>query len=60
MIEKALLSAGYDCEPTVENLIDCYTDFANAYGQDLEDIQDDIDSGYVTVNIMCKRLIRCN
>lgn len=60
MIQQALQAAGYDGEPNEENLIDCYMDYASAYGQDLDDTLDDINTGIITTEDMCKRLIRSN
>ncbi|ALS22278.1 hypothetical protein IJ22_19040 [Paenibacillus naphthalenovorans] len=61
IIQKALTTSGYyDIEPTVSNLIECYLDYADAYGGDIDDIREDIQNGDITVNQMCNALIRCN
>lgn len=59
-IKQALKAAGYDSEPTKENLIDCYLDFSTAYGKPLEDVRKEIEDGSLTVDMMCNRLIRYN
>lgn len=59
-IKRALNAAGYGSEPTEVNLIDCYLDYADAYGGDIEDVREEIKDGSLTVNMMCNALIRCN
>lgn len=61
LIRESLEAAGYtDNEPTIENLIECYIDYAVCYGGDVEEIREDIANGEITIQQMCKRLIRCN
>lgn len=60
LINKALKAAGYNAEPTESNLIQCYLDFADAFGGDIEDLREDIQDGSITINQMCKALLRCN
>lgn len=60
LIKQALNAAGYTSDPTEANLIECYLDYADAYGGDIDDIKEDIARGDITVNDMCKALIRCN
>jgi hypothetical protein len=59
LIKKALNIAGYtEDEPTKENLIGCYLDYADSYGGDIEELAEDIKSGEITINHMCRALIR--
>lgn len=60
LITKALSLAGYNSDPTEANLIECYLDYADAYGGDLDDIREDIQNGDITVKQMCNALIHCN
>jgi hypothetical protein len=57
---KALCVAGYMEDPTEDNLINCYLDYANAYGKDLDELKDDIANGEITIRQMCNVLIRSN
>lgn len=59
-IKQALQAAGYDSEPTRENLIDCYLDYVTAFGGDIDDTLDDINCDIITEKHMCNALIRCN
>lgn len=59
-IKQALKAAGYDSEPTEENLINCFLDYVDGYGGDIEDAREDIADGSITINHMCNALIRCN
>lgn len=59
-IKQALRAAGYDSEPTEANLIECYLDFADAFGGDIDDLRAEIEEGFITINQMCNALIRCN
>lgn len=60
LIKKALLTAGYDSEPTEANLIECYLDYADCYNGDIEELREDIKDGTLTIKQMCNALIRCN
>ena len=60
LIKEALQAAGYDCEYTEANLIQCYLDYVDAYGADIEEVREDIQDGSITINQMCRALIRCN
>ncbi len=59
-IRKALDSAGYiDMEATEENLTDCFLDYVDSgYYNNLtvEEAQDDIESGEITIQDMIKNL----
>jgi hypothetical protein len=57
-IKKALEAAGYDEEPTPENLRECFLDYADAYGGELDQIKEDIADGTITLSQMCNALIR--
>lgn len=59
-IRKALETAGYNSEPTTDNLIDCYLDYVSAFGGCTEEAREEIEEGSLTLNTMCNRLIRCN
>lgn len=58
LIKDALEVAGYEGAPTEQNLIECYLDYADAYGGDIEDIREDIACGDITIKQMCRALIR--
>jgi hypothetical protein len=58
LIEQALSAAGYDCEPTPDNLIDCWLDYAAAYGGNVEELRNEIAEGLYSINGMCRGLIR--
>lgn len=59
IIQKALNAAGYhESEATVEDLIECYLDYSDAYGGDIDDLRENIATGEITVNQMCKALDR--
>jgi hypothetical protein len=60
LITKALNAAGYTGEPTEANLIECYLDYADCFGGDIEELREDIQEGFITVKTMCNALIRCN
>ena len=60
LIKEALQATGYDCEPTESNLIDWYLDYADAYGKDINEVREDIQDGSITIEQMCRALIRCN
>lgn len=58
-IKNALVNAGYvEDEPTIENLIECYLDFADAYGGDVEELREEINNGEITMGEMIKALMR--
>jgi hypothetical protein len=55
LIKRALYNAGYECDPTEENLVGCFTDYVNAgcwSNLEMEDIED------FTVRQMCIGLIK--
>ncbi|ATF13671.1 hypothetical protein A616_17285 [Brevibacillus brevis X23] len=61
LITKALNKAGYTCEPTTSNLIDCFKDYVDAgiwSDLELDDIDCMIANGELTINQMCRALIR--
>lgn len=60
MIKKAMEKAGYEGPYTEKDLIECYLDYADAFGGDLEAIEEEISSGELTIPMMCRALIRCN
>jgi hypothetical protein len=60
LIIKALQAAGYTGEPTEANLIECYLDYADCLGGDIEELREDIAEGIIKVKTMCNALIRCN
>jgi hypothetical protein len=60
-IIKALDYAGYDCEPTEYNLIECFRDYVDSgiwSNLDLEEADDMIASNELTVKQMCNAIIR--
>jgi len=59
MISKALQAAGYDCEPTRENLIECFMDYiAAGYWSNSDDLMDDYNCGLLTDNQICRALMQ--
>lgn len=59
LIEQALHKAGYDGH-TEQELIECYLDYADAYGGDVDELREDIAAGDISVDMMCRTLIRLN
>lgn len=60
-INKALTLAGYECEPTESNLIECFKDYVDAgiwSNLDLDEVDDMIADNELTVIHMCNALIR--
>lgn len=60
-IIAALDHCGYYCEPSVENLIICFLDYVDAgsFGNlDLEEAQQMMDDGELTVDVMCSNLMK--
>lgn len=54
LIQKALIKAGYDVEPTEENLRECFGDYADCgvwSNIELEDVKE------ITITEMCKELL---
>jgi hypothetical protein len=61
LIHKALKRAGYDCEPTEENLIECFLDYVDAgiwHNLDYDEAKEDIEDGEITIKDMCNVLIK--
>jgi hypothetical protein len=59
MIAKALRAAGYNCEPTRENLIDCFMDYlSTGYWENSDDLLDDYNSGLLTDEQICRALMQ--
>ena len=61
LIQQALSKAGYDSQPTESNLVECFLDyvdsgiFSNLTSDEAEDM---ITDGEITVNDMCRALMR--
>jgi len=60
-IQSALTKAGYDSEPTPENLTSCFLDYVDAgvwsnlqYDEAKEDIRD----GEITIPDMCRAIMK--
>ena len=61
LIERALINAGYDCDYTVSNLIDCFMDYVDCgtwANLDLDEVNDMIAEGELTVDQMAHALIK--
>ena len=61
LIQLALENAGYDCEANANNLIKCFRDYVDdgAWSNlDLNEVDDMLQNGELTVSEMCKALIR--
>jgi hypothetical protein len=59
-IKQALKAAGYfEDQPTEANLIECYLDYLDAYGGSIEEAREAIADGFLTVEMMCRTLIKC-
>jgi hypothetical protein len=58
MIAEALQAAGYEGEPTRDNLIECFMDYLGAgYWSNSDDLLDDFNSGLLTDEQICKALM---
>lgn len=61
LITKALNSSGYNYEPTEQNLVDCFLDYVDSgawSNLQLDEAKEMIKDGELTVEQMCKSLIR--
>lgn len=61
LIVRALANAGYDDDPTVENLVRCFLDYVDCgvFGNlDYEEAKEEIGEGSITVEDMCRNLIK--
>jgi len=60
-IQRALTKAGYDSEPTPENLTSCFLDYVDAgvWGNlQYDEAQEDIQDGEITVQDMCRAIMK--
>lgn len=61
LIARALEVAGYGVAPTIENLRECFLDYVDSgvwRDLGLEDAEEGVRSGEITVKQICKALIR--
>ena len=60
-IQQALDKAGYDGEPTAQNLTECFLDYADAgvwSNLDYDDAKEEIADGEITVSDMCRAIMK--
>jgi len=60
-IQRALDHAGYNSEPTPENLTSCFLDYVDAgvwRNMDYDEAKEDIREGEITVPDMCRAITK--
>lgn len=61
LIQKVLDHCGYDLEPTEQNLTECFLDYVDSgsFGNlSVEEAEEEIEDGEITLKMMCINLLK--
>jgi hypothetical protein len=61
LIQRALDKCGYECEPSVDNLRECFIDYVSCgvFGNlTVEEAEEEIEDGVITTEQMCYNLLK--